>query len=116
MDAFLTFSLVQESGYTALMFAAEAGHLDVGSSLLKVNAQVSLKNKVIADLYMRPQLVIQGGMTAYYLANRSKHKDVAKTLYQAHNVQITLPTLFVSNFVLNRHVLLYSFASFSLSQ
>jgi ankyrin repeat protein len=67
----------EESGYTALMFAAEAGHLDVVSSLLRANAQVSLKNK--------------GGMTAYYLAYRSKHVDVAKALYQAHNVQTTLP-------------------------
>ena len=38
--------MLQESGYTALMFAAEAGHLDVVSSLLRANAHVSLKNKV----------------------------------------------------------------------
>ena len=42
----LTLSHAQESGYTALMFAAEAGHLDIVSSLLKANAQVFLKNKV----------------------------------------------------------------------
>ena len=50
---------------------------------------------------------MQGGMTAYYLAYRSKHVDVAKTLYQAHNVQTTLLTHLVSTFVLNRHVLLH---------
>ena len=42
--------MLQESGYTALMFAAEAGHLDVVSSLLRANAQVSLKNKVNSEV------------------------------------------------------------------
>ena len=36
----------QASGYTALMFGAEAGHLDVVTSLLGANAQLTLKNKV----------------------------------------------------------------------
>ena len=37
----------QKSGYTALMFGAEAGHLVVVKNLIRAEAQTALKNKVL---------------------------------------------------------------------
>jgi len=68
---------------TALMWAAEEGHLAVVKTLLEVGANANLKSHVTTLTERRAADHPSGGMTALMFAVRDGHEDVVEALIKA---------------------------------